>query len=107
MPRYPGGIWCGAQGPTTPPWVLVEAPGGGKGGKVLQRTLTLGERRDTGGPTASHHLQCGGGRSGPPLGIPDGRRIWKERQQRRQSGTAGKTDNQGMWQGTLADGGGG
>ena len=29
------------------------------------------ERCDSGGPTVFHNIQCGGGRSGPPLGVLD------------------------------------
>ena len=56
--------------------VLGETPDGGVGGGVLRRNLPWGERRDAGGPTAAHHIQCGGGRSGPPLGIIGGGNTW-------------------------------
>ena len=39
MPGYPGGIWCGAQGPSPPPKVLGEAEDGGTGGRLLRSTL--------------------------------------------------------------------
>ena len=48
--------------------VLVVREGGG----VLQIALLWGERHDAGGSTVVHHIQCGGGRSGPPLGIIGG-----------------------------------
>ena len=43
------------------------------GGGVLRRTLPWRERCDVGRPTFAHHIQCGGGRSGTPLGIIGGR----------------------------------
>ena len=67
-----GGIWRRAQGPPPPPHVLGEASDGGAGGRVLQRTLLRRERRHPGRPTVAHHLQCGGGRGGLPLGILSG-----------------------------------
>ena len=90
----PGGIWCEAQGSLTPLQLLVEAPYGGKCGRVLWLTLLLGDRCDAGGPAVAQHLKCGGGCSGLPLGITDGRRGCKGQQQCQQSGTAGKTDDQ-------------
>ena len=69
MPVYPGGIWRGAQFPPPPPQVLVAAEDGGAVGRVLWRTLLQGDRIHSGRPTVAHHLQCGGGRSGPLLGI--------------------------------------
>ena len=33
-------------------------------------------RMDAGGPDFALHIQCGGGRSGPPLIIPGGGRGW-------------------------------
>ena len=76
MPGYYGGIWRGDQGPTPTQQVMVEASYGGTGGRVLQRNLPQGERRDAGGPAVAHHLQRSGGCSGPPLVIPDGGRGW-------------------------------
>ena len=38
-------------------------------GGLLSRTLPRRERRDSGGPTVAHHIQCGGERSGPTLRI--------------------------------------
>ena len=55
---------------------MGEAPDGGADGSLIRRTLPRGERCDAGGPAVVHYLQCGGERSGPPLGIPDGRRGW-------------------------------
>ena len=69
MPGHPVGICRGSQGPPLPPQVLGVAPDGGAGGRVLQRTLTRRERHDTVGPTVTHHIQCGGGCVGPPLGV--------------------------------------
>ena len=66
---YSGGIWCRSQGPPTPTQVLRAASYGGVGGRVLWRTLPRRERRNTRGSTVSHHLQCGGGHDGPPLGV--------------------------------------
>ena len=76
MPGYHGGILRGDQGPLPSLHVLGEAPVGGKYRMVLHRNLLQGERRDEGEPTVNHHLQCGGGRSGMSLGIPDGGRGW-------------------------------
>ena len=64
-----GVIWRGSQAPTPPMKVLLDATNGGAGGRVLQQNLPQGERRYIGGPAFDHHLQCGDGRSGPPLGI--------------------------------------
>ena len=49
--------------------MLGVASDGGAEGRVLWRTLLQRERRDTGGPTDIHHIQCGGGHGGPPLGV--------------------------------------
>ena len=77
MTRDPGGIWRGSQRPP-PPWkVLGETPDGGAGGGVLHITLIRGERLDSGTHTISHHIQCGGGFSGPPLGIICGGKTWR------------------------------
>ena len=73
---YPGGICRGYQEPIPPPQVLGEDSYGGTGGRVLQRTLPRVEMRDAGGPDFALHIQCGGGRSGPPLIIPGGGRGW-------------------------------
>ena len=56
--------------------ILVEAPYGGTGGRVLHITLLNGERRYVGGTAVAHHLQYGVVRSGTPLVIPDGGRGW-------------------------------
>ena len=69
MPGHPGGIWCGDQVHPPPPQVLgstayVRADGG-----VLQRKIPQRERHDAGGTTVAHHIKCGGGLSGPPLGV--------------------------------------
>ena len=74
MTGYPGGICRGTQDPTLPLQVLREAPYGGKVGGVIQRTNLRVERHDSGGPAVSLYLQCGGVRSGPPMGIPHGGR---------------------------------
>ena len=71
----PGEIWRGSQVPPPPTQVLVETPDGGAGGGVLRRNLLRGESRDTGKPTVANHIQCGGGNSGPPLGIIGGGNI--------------------------------
>ena len=55
---------------------MGEAPDGGAGSRVLQKKLPQVERRDAGGGAVTHHLQRGGGHSGPILGIPDGGRGW-------------------------------
>ena len=41
---------------------------GGKGGRVLRDRFQGREGRDTGRPTFTHHLQCGGECGGMPLG---------------------------------------
>ena len=71
VPGNTEGIWRGAQGSPLPSKILGEAPNGGagRGGGVLRRTLPLKNRLDTGVYTVAHHLKCGGGRSGPPLGV--------------------------------------
>ena len=69
VPENNEGIWHGSQVPPTPPQILGEAPYVGAGGGVLWSTLTRKERRGTGVPTVAYHLQCGGGPSGPPLGV--------------------------------------
>ena len=58
----PGGIWRG----------LGAASDGGTGGRVIQRTFPWIERRNTGVYTIAHHLQCGGGSGGTPLGVLGG-----------------------------------
>ena len=80
-----------------------EAPYGGKGGRVLQRTLTKGGSHETGVTNVSHHLQCGGGRSGPPLEISDCGRVWQGLQKRWLSGTSRYMEAQGARQQTTAD----
>ena len=67
-----GGIWHGSQVPPPPLQVLGEAEDGGADGKVIWITLPQRERRHSGRPNVAHHLQCGGGRGGPPLGILGG-----------------------------------
>ena len=54
---------------------------------VLRITLLWVERHDALGTTVVHHIQCGGGRSGPPLGIiGSGKSLgW---QQQRKCGTS-------------------
>ena len=69
MPGHLGDIWIGNQVPPPPLQVLGVASYGGTSGRVIRRTLLWIERRDTGGPTVAHHIQCGGGHGGPPLGI--------------------------------------
>ena len=105
MPGDPGVIWCGSQGPLPPPQVLGESPDGGKVSRVLQRTLPWGERCDGGVPAVSHHLQCGGGHSGPPMGIYHGIKVCQGRQQGQRSGTVGATDTQGAQRRATEDGG--
>ena len=68
MPGHPGGIWRGSQGPPSPLHVLGKASDGGACRGVIRSTLLWGGRHDTGVPTVTHHLQCGGGHSGTPLG---------------------------------------
>ena len=78
MPGNIVGIWCGSQVPPPPPQVLEATPDGGAvggGGGVLWRTIPQRDRRDAGGPTVSHNIQCGGGRNGPPLEIIGGVKI--------------------------------
>ena len=70
MPGYPGGLWCGAQGPSPPSTVLSESEGGGKSGRVLRCTLPRRERGYPERPTVAHNFQCGGRCGGSPLGIP-------------------------------------
>ena len=70
------GIRRGSQVPLPLPQVLGEAPDGGEGGRIIHRNFPRGERWNARGPAVSHHLQCGDGRSGPTLEIPDGRRGW-------------------------------
>ena len=36
---------------------------------ILWITLTRRDRHNTGGTTVTHYIQCGGGRSGSPLGV--------------------------------------
>ena len=74
MPGYPGGIWCGSQGTLPYIQVLREALYVGVGGRVLLINLLRVDIRDAGGTAVAQHLQCGGGPSGPPLGITDGGR---------------------------------
>ena len=69
MPGDPEVIWCGTQGPLPPLQVLGAASDGGVGERVVRIILTLRKRRDTGGPTFTNHIQCGGGCGGPPLGV--------------------------------------
>ena len=64
-----GGVWSGSQGPLPPPQVLREASDGGAGGRVICRTLKRWDSHDTGVTTVTHQLECGGGHSGPPLGV--------------------------------------
>ena len=45
-------------------------------GWVLQRNPPWIERRDAGGPTFAHHIQCDGGRSGMPMGVIGGGKRW-------------------------------
>ena len=40
-----------------------------RAGGVLWSTLPQGERRNTGGTIVAHHIKCGGGHSGPLLGV--------------------------------------
>ena len=101
-------LWGGSQVPPPPPQVMGEDSYGGAGGKVLWITLLRVESHGTGGPSVAHHLQCGGGHIFPTLGVPDGGRIWRWQQgkhQRRLSGTAGNTDNQGAQQRKTVEGG--
>ena len=72
MTGHPGGIWCGAQGPLPPLQVLGAAEDGGTGGRLLHRTLPRRYRRQSGRPTFTHHLQCGGGLGVTPLGVLGG-----------------------------------
>ena len=62
------------------------------GGGLLCRTLPWRVRRDTGVPTAAHHIEYGDRHSGPPLGITSGGNRWG-RQQRRRRNTAGGQDD--------------
>ena len=48
MPGYPGGIWCGDQGPPPTLQILGDATDGGTGGRVLRKKLPRGEKCDTG-----------------------------------------------------------
>ena len=66
-PEYLGGIWSGTTGETDASGVLEQIHDGGKGGRVLRDWIQGREGRDTGRPTVTHHLQCGGGCGGPPL----------------------------------------
>ena len=68
VPRYHGEIWRGIQVPMNPLQVLEETPDGSAVQEVVHRTLPWRERRDAGGPTAAHDIQCGGVCSGPQLG---------------------------------------
>ena len=56
MPRYPGGIWHGDQGPLPPPKVLKEAEDDGAGGWVLRGTLLQRERGHPERPTVTHYF---------------------------------------------------
>ena len=51
-------------------WDLLQMVARAWGG--LWRNPSRRKRRDAGGPTVSHHIRCGGGRSGPLLGIIGG-----------------------------------
>ena len=71
--------------------------------ELLRRTLPRRERCDIGGPTVTHHIQCGGVHSGLPLGIiRGGKRGGHQQQQRR--GTAVDQYKMGNQQQTTADG---
>ena len=94
MPGHHGGIWRGAQGPPPPPQVLGAASDGGVGGVLLQRTLQRRERCDTGGTTITHHIQCGGGCGGLPLGfLGSGTGRGGQQQRHKLRGAASGEDN--------------
>ena len=72
MPGYPGGLWCEAQVPSSPPPVFGKAEDLGEGGRVLRCTLPRRERGYPGQPTVAHYFQCGGRRGGFPMVVPAG-----------------------------------
>ena len=67
-PGYLGEIRGGTTGNTDAAGVLEQIHNGGKGGRALRDQIQGKEERDTGRPNVTHHLQCGGGCGGPPLG---------------------------------------
>ena len=104
MPRNPGGIQRGDQGPPPPLQVLGAALDGGTVGRVLRRNPPRRERRHSGIPTVAYHIKCSGGRGGPPLvilgggtGGVEGSEITIDKRRRRRGG---KYVNE-----TTADGG--
>ena len=73
MPGNTVGIWCGASISPHPPGILVSVAGGIPCRGLLLDGVTGIPGGDAGGTSVSHHIQRGGGHSGPTLVIGDGR----------------------------------
>ena len=72
MSGDPGWLCSGAAGSQNPLHLLVNTDGGGSHGGILRRGVSRLSGSDSGSPAVPNHFQCGGGRSGAPLGISGG-----------------------------------
>ena len=77
-------LWRGTSIPPHPPGIMGYVADGIAGRGLLWDSDPGILGGDAGGPSAPHHIQCGGGRSGPTMGSGDG--IESGRTRREQTG---------------------